>query len=46
MAIQTIQRFAEGGLVRSLRKVLPVAQSAHSVELRDAAEPIQGDKAT
>ena len=28
-----------------LRKVRPTAQSPYPVELRDAAEPIQGDKA-
>jgi hypothetical protein len=44
--IQPGQCFAVGGCVRAAGKVLPVAQSPHPVEFRDAAEPIQGDKAT
>src|SRR3954467_10055148 len=43
--IQPGQCFAVGGCVRAAGKGLPVAQSPHPVDFRDAAEPIQGDKA-
>src|SRR3954467_10061451 len=43
--IQPGQCFAVGGCVRAAGKGPASPQSPHPVELRDAAEPIQSDKA-